>query len=76
MAIDRDSREIVGLYIGDRDRAGVRDCGTHCRRFIVNVLSAIRIFGPLMKRFSPRKGIGVLGKKAVKPIISNGLIVQ
>jgi len=45
LALDRDSKEIAGVYIGRRNYVGakVKNYGSHCRQYTVNVLLIIQI---------------------------------
>jgi len=37
LGIDTSTKEIVGVYIGKKERGGRRDYGIPCHQFIVNV---------------------------------------
>ena len=47
LALDLKTREIVGVFMGDRTKASAKK-GNHCLLYIGNVLYAIQIFGILI----------------------------
>jgi IS1 family transposase len=49
LAIDVLTKEIVGVYIGQRDKDGDRGVWNSLPQYIVNVLSVIQTFGVLME---------------------------
>ena len=76
LAIDVDTKQIVGIYIGSRNRTGPKDFGIHYRRFIDNVLFVIQIFGQPTKKFFQLKDTKPWGKRAGKQTTLKDLIVQ
>jgi len=65
LAIDRNSRKIIGCFVGDRTRKSARNYGLLYQRFISNVLSLIQIFGRLTKQLFPLNIIELSVKKRV-----------
>ena len=76
LAIDVDTKQIVGVYVGSRSRIGAKGFGIHYRRFIDSALFVIRIFGQPMKKFFQPTGTKQWAKRVEKQIRLKGLIVQ
>ncbi len=72
LAIDADSREIVGVFVGDRSRQAAKGYGNRYLRFIASALSATPISGKPMNKYCPVTGIEQLVKKQEKPVILSG----
>ncbi|MDZ4872078.1 MAG: hypothetical protein CLLPBCKN_001466 [Chroococcidiopsis cubana SAG 39.79] len=71
LAIDRDSRKIVGCFVGDRTRKSARQLWDSLQMFINNVPLLIPIFGKPIQQLFPLNVIALLVKSQVKLIILN-----
>lgn len=68
LAIDVKTREIVGVYIGDRSEEGAKGLwASQASRCIGSARCAIAISGLPMVQCYPASGIDQWGRKAVKP---------
>jgi len=76
LAMDVGTREIVGLYVGSRDREGALGLWNSYPVFIVNVLFVIQIFGHLTGKSFLLKDTVLLVRKVEKQVILKGLIAQ
>jgi len=65
LAIDRNSRKIVGCFVGDRTRKSARKYGLPCQKFISNLPLLIQIFGKHTRQLFPTIVIEQLVKKQV-----------
>jgi hypothetical protein len=72
LAIDATTPEILGVYIGDRDRANQQsNCGIHFRQFTVNALFVTLIFGKLTNKYYRVSVTVRLVKRLVIQVILN-----
>jgi hypothetical protein len=67
IAIDAKTREIIGLYIGDRSRASAKLRGFPCPPCIANAPSFTPIIGKPMSALSPATATTRWAKNPVKP---------
>jgi hypothetical protein len=75
-AIDTDSREIVGAYIGSRDKEGAQVARILCQQCSKSVQFVTRIFGKPIKQFFQKNVIGQLGKKPDKHFSKKDSIIH
>jgi len=75
LAIDRSTREIIGVHVSDRNREGTQSLWDSIPEFTVNRQHSILIFGKLIKVCFQKTVITPWAKKQGKPIISNVLTV-
>ncbi len=69
LALDIETKEIVGVYVGERSRQGaLMFMAIFTPSARGSVLCVTPIFGLPMMRFSPSLGIGQLVKKVVRII--------
>ena len=74
LAIDRNTREIIGVHIGDRSREGAQALWDSIPNFYrQNAQPAIPTFGRRIRVFFQKTVIRLWVKKQAKPIISNAL---
>jgi len=80
LVIDSDSREIVGVHVGNRDRAGAEASWKSCHQSTVDAPFVTPIFGLHMglhmSRFFPKIDIEQLVKKEEKRITLKGSILH
>ena len=76
LAIDSDSREIVGMHVGSRDRASAEALWKSCHQSTVDAPFVTPIFGLHMSRFFPKTDIEQLVKKAEKRTTLKGSILH
>ena len=74
LAIDRETRQIVGGLLVIVQKKGLKVYGRPCLLFIVNVRFVIPIFGRLMKRYYPPNIIEQLANKVGKQTLFNALL--
>ena len=73
LAMDVETREIVGLYVGSRSCKGQQNVyGFLYLGFIDNVRWHILTFGKLTSRVCPAQGLKLLARKQVRLIILSG----
>ena len=65
LALDVNTKEIAGVYLGDRGELGPKDYGSLCRQFTNSVQFATRISGKLMPNFFLKRNIDLLENKLV-----------
>jgi transposase-like protein len=74
LAIDMETREIVGLYVGSRDKKGANGLWASLPSVYRQWPFITLIFGNPIKQFFHLKGIMQLEKKLEKQTVLNGLI--
>ena len=76
LAIDRNTREIIGVHVGSRDHAGAQSLWESLPPVYRQWQYAIQIFGLHMTRSFPEKDIKLSVKKLVIQIILNALTIR
>ena len=65
LALDVNTKEIAGVYLGDRGELGAKGLWELCRQFTDSVQFATRISGKLMPNFFLKRNIDLLENKLV-----------
>ena len=76
LAIDKDTREIVGVHAGSRDRIGAQSLWDSMPPVYRQCAVSYTDFRSAYEKILPAKRHKAVGKKLEKPIISNGSTIR